>query len=91
MYAILRLVKRTTISLPDELEAALQRYRAEHEAQASVSAVAQAAIQEFLSRRGYGRPAKLKSFRITPAELGSGAADSSERHDAYFAEAARTS
>ncbi len=80
------LMKRTTVSLPDDLEAALERYRSEHEAQAPLSAVVQVAIREFLNKRGYARPNAALSFRLTPAAVGSGAHDVSVNHDRYLAE-----
>ena len=79
-------VRRTTISLPDELQDALQRYRADREAEAPLSAVAQAAIREFLAKRGYLQEPGETAFRITPAPAGSDASDVSANHNRYFAE-----
>ena len=76
------------MSLPDELEAALEQYRGDQEACASLSAVVQVAIREFLSKRGYGRPA-TREFRLTAAAKGSGAHDVSVNHDRYFAESSQ--
>lgn len=82
----LRLMKRTTISLPDDLEAALSRYRREREAHAPVSALAQTAIREFLARRGYATASGAPSFHLTAWSAGSGLNDVSVEHDRYFAE-----
>ena len=50
----------------------------------ALTALVQAALSEFLSRRGYG--AAPKKLRITPAPQGSGAPDVSLHHDQYLAE-----
>ena len=83
-------MKRTTITLPDPLVAALESYRREQEAQPPVSAVVEAALTEFLNRRGYGERAGAGGFAITPIERASGSADGSAAHDRYVAEAAAT-
>jgi hypothetical protein len=43
----------------------------------------QAALREYLARRGAAAPAH--PLRITPAKKGSGKSDVSQRHDRYFA------
>jgi hypothetical protein len=43
----------------------------------------QAALREYLARRGAAAPAH--ALRITPASKGSGKSDISQRHDRYFA------
>jgi hypothetical protein len=83
-------MKRTTITLPDPLVAALESYRRGQEAQPPVSAVVEAALTEFLNRRGYGERASAGGFAITPAERGSGSPDGSAAHDRYLSEAAAT-
>ena len=80
-------MKRTTISLPDTLHDALDRYRREHEVRLPLSAMIQAAIREYLMRRGYEPVPAEAAFRITPAEKGSGIKDISANHDRYFGEA----
>jgi len=52
--------------------------------QPTLTAVVQAALTEYLSRRGAAPPAHR--LRITPAAKGSGKSDVSRRHDRYFAE-----
>jgi Arc/MetJ-type ribon-helix-helix transcriptional regulator len=81
-------VKRTTITLPDPLESALAEFQRDQAARASTSAVIQAAIQEFLERRGYGTASLAGAFHITPASPGSGTADASVEHDRDIAAAA---
>jgi hypothetical protein len=81
-------MKRTTITLADPIVAALESYRRDQEAQPPVSAIVEAALTEFLSRRGYGERSGASAFAITPAERGSGSSDGSAAHDRYVAEAA---
>jgi hypothetical protein len=50
---ILRNMKRTTVTIPDELEAALEAYRREAEIPPGISAVMQLALRSFLVDRGY--------------------------------------
>jgi hypothetical protein len=80
-------MKRATITLPDELEDALEAYRRSQEVPLALTAVTQAALREYLERRGFLSPAG-REFVITPAEKGSGSNDASTGHDRYFAEAA---
>lgn len=76
-------MKRATISLTDDLEAALDSYVSRQEAPPTLTAVVQAALREYLSRRGAAPP--VNRLRISPARKGSGKADVSRRHDRYFA------
>jgi hypothetical protein len=43
----------------------------------------QAALREYLARRGAAAPAH--PLRVTPAKKGSGKSNISQRHDEYFA------
>ena len=81
-------MKRATITLPDELEDALEAYRRSQEVPLALTAVTQAALREYLGRRGFLSPPAGREFVITPAETGSGSNDVSAEHDRYFAEAA---
>ena len=81
-------MKRATITLPDELETALEAYRRSQEVPLPLTALAQAALREFLARRGFLSPSAERPFKITPARKGSGANDISSENDRYFAEAA---
>lgn len=79
-------MKRIPITLPDELEEVLETYQRSQDAPLPLAAVAQAALREYLARRGFLAPAAGQSFRITPAKKGSGTRDVSSEHDRYFAE-----
>lgn len=81
-------MKRATITLPDELEGALESYQQSQDVPLPLTAVTQAALREYLERRGFLSSAPARPFRITPAEKGSGAKDVSTEHDRYFAEVA---
>ena len=81
-------MKRATITVPDDLEGALEAYQRSQDVPLPFTAVTQAALREYLERRGFLSSASTRPFRITPAEKGSGAQDVSTEHDRYFAEAA---
>jgi Arc/MetJ-type ribon-helix-helix transcriptional regulator len=83
-------MKRTTISLPDPLQAEVEQYQQDQAARVSTSALIQAAIREYLERRGYGTPRRSGGFHITPAVEGSGTSDGSNAHDRYVAQAAES-
>ena len=70
--------------MSDEVEEALQAYLRDQEIPPTLTAVAQAALREYLAERGYLSP--VRSLRITPAERGSGRNDVSLEHDRYLAE-----
>jgi len=76
-------MKRATISLGADLAAALDSYVSRQDAPPSLTALVQAALREFLARRGAAPPAHR--LRISPAKKGSGKPDISRRHDRYFA------
>lgn len=76
-------MKRATITLPDELEEALERYVQEQEIPVQLTAVVQAAVKEYLGERGYLQT--ISPLRIRPAERGSGQKDVSTSHDRYLA------
>jgi hypothetical protein len=77
------IMKRATITIEDELETALDSYVSRQEIPPTLTAVVQAALGEYLARRGAAPPANR--LRITPAKRGSGKSDVSTRHDRYFA------
>lgn len=81
-------MKRASITLPNELEDALEAYQRSQDVPLPFTAVTQAALQEFLERRGFLSSAPARPFRITPAEEGSGERKVSAEHDRHFAEAA---
>jgi hypothetical protein len=77
------LMKRATVTIPDDLEDAVERYCQAHEAAPALTTVVQAALRQYLSDRGYLRPSG--PLRITPARKGSGRRDISQSHDKYLA------
>ena len=76
-------MKRATITLPDDLEQALERFVEEQEVPVQLTAVVQAAVREYLGERGYLRTSS--ALRIRPAKGGSGQKDGSISHDRYLA------
>ena len=76
-------MKRATITLPDDLEQALDQYAEEQEVPVRLTAIIQAAVREYLRERGYLHA--TAPLRIRPAERGSGKSDVSTSHDQYIA------
>jgi hypothetical protein len=76
-------MKRATVTISDEIEANLDAYIRQQEISPALTAIVQAALQEFLARRGFA--ASARKLRITPAKTGSGAKDGSVHHDRYLA------
>jgi hypothetical protein len=76
-------MKRATVTIPDDLEDAVERYCRAHEAAPALTTVVQAALRQYLSDRGYLRPSA--PLKITPARKGSGRRDISQSHDKYLA------
>jgi len=75
-------MKRATITLPDDIEQALEQFVAEQAVPVQLTAVVQSAVREYLGERGYlPSPAVL---RIRPARRGSGKNDVSVSHDQYL-------
>lgn len=77
-------MKQATISLPDDLGAALEAYVRDQNTTPDVAAVAQAALREYLGNRGY--IPRAHTLRITPATQGSGSENASVDHDRYLAD-----
>jgi hypothetical protein len=76
-------MKRATVTIGNDLEASLEAYTRQQDAAPALTAVMQAALREYLARRGFGEGPR--TLRITPAKKGSGARDTSLRHDRYLA------
>lgn len=76
-------MKRATITIPDELNRAVERYIDAQDAPPSLTAVVQAALQRYLADEGYLRTGR--TLRLEPARRGSGRSDISQSHDAYLA------
>ena len=65
-------MKRATITLPDELEEALEAYRRSQELPLPLTALTQAALREYLEKRGFLPPSSGRSFGITPSDVEAG-------------------
>ncbi|MBI3698107.1 MAG: hypothetical protein HY238_25130 [Acidobacteria bacterium] len=77
-------MRRATITLPDDLDAALNSYIRQQDVGPALTALVQSALREYLATRGYLVPARR--LRISAARKGSGKKDLSVEHDRYFAE-----
>lgn len=62
-------MRRATITLPDDLEAEVESYLAEHEAPPSLTALVQAALRRFLGERRFHREHGKSYARSAPARL----------------------
>lgn len=78
-----RLMKRATMTLPDDLAEAVDNYLQAQEAPPALTTVVQAALREYLRERGFLR--RRRPLRIRPAKRGSGRSDVSMDHDLYLA------
>lgn len=75
-------MKRATVTLPDDLAQAVERYVQAQDAPPPLTSVVQTALRVYLTERGYlraGRP-----LRVRPAPRGSGRRDVSQAHDRYL-------
>ena len=79
-------MKRATITLPDDLEQALERFVDEQAVPVQLTAVVQTAVREYLGERGY-LPSRSR-LRIRAADRGSGQDDVSVSHDQYLSSSA---
>jgi hypothetical protein len=79
----MKFMKRATMTLPDDLAKAVEKYLASQEAPPSLTTMVQAALRQYLSERGFLRT--RKTLEITPARYGSGRSDVSQQHDRYLA------
>jgi hypothetical protein len=77
-------MRRATITIPDDLDQALEAFMKDQAVAATLTAVAQTALREFLVQRGYLPSGKR--FWLTPAEHGSDESSVSLEHDRVFAE-----
>lgn len=74
-------MKRASMTLPDDLAEAVERYTQAQEAPPALTTVVQAALREYLRERGYLR--QYRPLKITP-KGNSGRRDVSREHDAYL-------
>jgi hypothetical protein len=77
------IMRRATVTITDEIQANLEAFIRQQDVSPPLTAILQAALQEFLARRGFLPGAK--KLRITPATKGSGAKDVSVDHDRHLA------
>ncbi|MEE4108712.1 MAG: hypothetical protein V2I24_05150 [Halieaceae bacterium] len=80
-------MKRATITLPDDLEQALERFVDEQAVPVQLTAVVQSAVREYLGERGY--LPSTSTLRIRPAKRGSGHNDVSISHDQVLASSSK--
>jgi hypothetical protein len=77
-------MKRATITIPDELQQALETYQRDQQAAITLAMIMRAALHDYLAQRGY--VAATQPLRISPAPQGSGHDDVSLAHDRYLAD-----
>jgi hypothetical protein len=75
-------MKRSTMTLPDDLVEAVDNYLQAQEVRPALTTVMQAALREYLRERGFLQP--YKPLKIRPAKHGSGSSDGSINHDLYL-------
>jgi hypothetical protein len=76
-------MRRTSITLPDDLDAALQAFIDGQSAPPSVTTIVQEAVRAYLAERGY--PTAPRRLHVTPSPTGSGLTDVSIEHDRELA------
>jgi metal-responsive CopG/Arc/MetJ family transcriptional regulator len=76
-------MKRATVTFPDDLAEAVDKYVDSQEAPPSLTAVIQVALRQYLEERGFLRT--RRPFEISVAKKGSGRSDVSQEHDQYLA------
>lgn len=76
-------MKRATITFPDDLAEAAEKYLQAQDAPPALTTVVQAALREYLGERGFLRT--RRPLKIRPAKRGSGRTDVSINHDLYLA------
>ena len=78
---IMRVMKRATMTFPDDLAKAMDDYLQAQEAPPALTTVVQAALREYLRERGFLR--EYRPLKITP-KGNSGRSDVSQNHDLYL-------
>lgn len=81
-------MKRATVTIPDDIDSALDAYLEQQNVDQPLTSVVQAALREFLAGRGFLPKPSKKPFGLTPAPRGSDQGDTSIHHDAVLLEAA---
>ena len=77
-----KLMRRATITLPDDLAEATENYLRAQEAPPALTTIMQTALREYLRERGFLRV--RRTLKIRPAKRGSGRSDVSQNHDLYL-------
>lgn len=80
-------MKRATITLSDELEAAVAAFQGDQAVPTTLTALAQVALESYLAERGYlvaRHPRRVLHLTPAPADIDS-ATDVSASHDHYLA------
>jgi hypothetical protein len=77
-----KLMKRATMTLPDDLAKAVDNYRQAQENPPTLTVVVQTALRDYLTERGFLRA--RRPLRLTAVGR-SGRSDVSMEHDAYLA------
>jgi metal-responsive CopG/Arc/MetJ family transcriptional regulator len=75
-------MKRATVTFPDELADAVDRFREAQETPPALTSLMQTALREFLQERGFLR--SNRRLKLGPVGR-SGLSDVSQNHDDYFA------
>ena len=75
-------MRRATITIPDELDQAIEAFQRDQEVPPSLPALTNRALEDYLSHRRYVTP--KRTFRIRPAAVSSGKSDVSVNHDLYI-------
>jgi hypothetical protein len=81
-------MKRATVTIPDDIDSALDAYLEQQKVDQPLTSVVQAALREFLAGRGFLPKKSKRPFGLTPAPRGSGRRDTSIAHDSALVEAA---
>ena len=77
-------MKRVTVTIPDDLAKAVERFMRDQENPPALATVMQSALREYLAMKGHPQPGD--PLRIMPAKRGSGLHDVSVDHDRYLTE-----
>ena len=72
------------MTIPDDLEEAVERYVQSQEAPPSLTTLVQVALRQYLQDRGFFRG--RRTLQITPSKKGSGHRSVSSEHDRYLAD-----
>jgi metal-responsive CopG/Arc/MetJ family transcriptional regulator len=78
----LEIMKRVTMTIPDDLADALESFVHSQEARPTLTTVVQAALRQYLGERGFLRA--RQNFEIRASVRGSGASNVSKEHDRYL-------